>query len=84
MFLHHFGDLQESEQVHQLQERIRPYVLRRMKEAVEKSIPPKEETIVEVRSNNRTREERRERNNDIVTMIITQKRVIELIHLNAI
>ena len=47
VFQHHFGDLQESEQVHQLQERIRPYVLRRMKEAVEKSIPPKEETIVE-------------------------------------
>jgi chromodomain-helicase-DNA-binding protein 7 len=47
VFAHHFGNLQESEQVHQLQERIRPYVLRRMKESVEKSIPPKEETIVE-------------------------------------
>ena len=31
VFQHHFGSLQDSEQVHQLQERIRPYVLRRMK-----------------------------------------------------
>ena len=47
VFTHHFGNLQDSEQVRQLQERIRPYVLRRMKESVEKSIPAKQETIVE-------------------------------------
>ena len=43
-----FGHLEESEQVEALQSRIRPYVLRRMKEAVERSIPGKEETIIDV------------------------------------
>ena len=43
-----FGHLEESEQVEALQERIRPYVLRRMKEAVERSIPGKEETIIDI------------------------------------
>jgi len=47
IFQQQFGNLQESEQVQRLQEHLRPYVLRRMKEAVEKSIPPKEETIVQ-------------------------------------
>ena len=43
-----FGHLEESEQVEALQQRIRPYVLRRMKEAVERSIPGKEETIIDI------------------------------------
>ena len=43
-----YGQLTESQQVHSLQQRIRPFVLRRMKEAVEKSIPPKEETIIDI------------------------------------
>ncbi|EFA77978.1 myb domain-containing protein [Heterostelium album PN500] len=47
-FLEEFGDLKQAEQVTKLQEVLRPYLLRRMKENVEKSIAPKEETIVEV------------------------------------
>jgi hypothetical protein len=35
-------------QVHALRDTLRPYLLRRLKEDVEKSIPPKEEVIVEV------------------------------------
>ena len=42
------GDLQTGEQVNALQARLAPYMLRRVKEDVEKAIPPKEETIVEV------------------------------------
>ena len=38
-FEERFGSLEESKQVEALQERIRPYVLRRMKEAVEKVRP---------------------------------------------
>lgn len=47
-FMEKFGDLKDSSQVEELQEVIRPYVLRRMKENVEKSIPPKEETIIDI------------------------------------
>ena len=47
-FVSLFGELKTSEQVKQLHTLLRPYLLRRMKEDVEKSIPPKEETIVEV------------------------------------
>ena len=36
-------------QVHALRDTLRPYLLRRLKEDVEKSIPPKEEVIVEAR-----------------------------------
>jgi SNF2 family DNA or RNA helicase len=43
-----FGTLTTSNQVTELHASLRPYLLRRMKEDVEKSIPPKEETIVEV------------------------------------
>lgn len=43
-----FGDLQNATQVAELQEVIRPFVMRRLKEAVEKSIPPKEETIIDI------------------------------------
>lgn len=38
-------------QVHALRDTLRPYLLRRLKEDVEKSIPPKEEVIVEVSGN---------------------------------
>lgn len=38
---------QRAEDVSRLQERIKPYLLRRMKEDVEKAVPPKEETIIE-------------------------------------
>ena len=47
-FYQKFGDLKEASQVMDLQEIIKPYVLRRLKDAVEKSIPPKEETIMDV------------------------------------
>lgn len=47
-FISKFGNLNDSEEVKKLHEVIRPYLLRRMKEDVEKSIPPKEEIIVEV------------------------------------
>lgn len=43
-----FGKLQSQEQVVQLQKLLGPYLLRRIKEDVEKSIPPKEETIISV------------------------------------
>ena len=47
-FLNEFGDLQRSEDVVRLQELLQPLMLRRLKEDVEKSIPVKEETIIEV------------------------------------
>mmetsp|Transcript_2659 Transcript_2659/g.4794 ORF Transcript_2659/g.4794 Transcript_2659/m.4794 type:complete len:1931 (-) Transcript_2659:2818-8610(-) len=43
-----FGEIKDSETVDRLKEVMRPYLLRRLKEDVEKSIPPKEETIVSV------------------------------------
>ncbi|CAN0245941.1 unnamed protein product, partial [Hapterophycus canaliculatus] len=47
-FVEDYGDLQRAEDVSRLQENIKPYLLRRMKEDVEKAVPPKEETIIEV------------------------------------
>lgn len=47
-FLEEFGDMQDSSELEKLQQLIGPYLLRRLKEDVEKSIPPKEEIIVEV------------------------------------
>jgi SNF2 family DNA or RNA helicase len=47
-FMSRFGNLTDPAQVDELQKEIRPYVLRRMKENVEKSIPPKEETIIDI------------------------------------
>lgn len=47
-FLDKFGDLHEAQQVADLHKMLKPYLLRRVKEDVEKSLPPKEETIVEV------------------------------------
>ncbi|CAN0150637.1 unnamed protein product [Ascophyllum nodosum] len=47
-FKEEFGDLKGSSQVAKLHAMLRPYLLRRVKEDVEKSLPPKEETIVEV------------------------------------
>ena len=43
-----FGSLQDSAQVEKLHGMLRPYLLRRMKEDVEKALAPKEETIIEV------------------------------------
>lgn len=47
-FYDEYGDLNTAEQVARLHEQLRPYMLRRVKEDVEKSIPPKEETIIDV------------------------------------
>lgn len=47
-FMAEYGQLENSEQVGKLHAILRPHLLRRMKEDVEKSIPPKEETLVEV------------------------------------
>ncbi len=48
MFLAEFGSCQTDEQVNQLQDILKPMMLRRLKEDVEKALKPKEETIVEV------------------------------------
>ena len=47
-FLDKFGQLTDSGQVDQLHAVLKPYLLRRVKEDVEKSMPPKTETILEV------------------------------------
>ena len=51
-FLKDFGDMQNEDQVTKLQAILKPLMLRRMKEDVEKSLKPKEETIVEVELTN--------------------------------
>lgn len=48
IFLDSFGELTNSAQVERLHTELKPYLLRRMKEDVEKSLAPKEETIIEV------------------------------------
>ena len=47
-FLEKFGAMTDAKQVSELHSLLRPYLLRRVKEDVEKSLPPKEETILEV------------------------------------
>jgi len=47
-FIEKFGELKDSEQVNRLHTELKPFLLRRMKEDVEKSLAPKEETIIEV------------------------------------
>ena len=49
-FVAKFGDLKDAAHVGELHAVLKPYLLRRIKEDVEKSLPPKQETIVEVRS----------------------------------
>lgn len=49
-FLQEFGALKTENEVQKLQLLLKPMMLRRLKEDVEKSIAPKEETVVEVRS----------------------------------
>jgi hypothetical protein len=48
VFLKDYGNLRRSEDVEKLQALLKPLMLRRLKEDVEKSIPVKEETIIEV------------------------------------
>mmetsp|Transcript_36172 Transcript_36172/g.86986 ORF Transcript_36172/g.86986 Transcript_36172/m.86986 type:complete len:2449 (-) Transcript_36172:61-7407(-) len=47
-FLEKFGQLTDASQVAELHSVLKPYLLRRVKDDVEKSLPPKEETIFEV------------------------------------
>jgi chromodomain-helicase-DNA-binding protein 7 len=47
-FLNEYSDMKDSSEAKKLHELIAPYILRRLKEDVEKSIPPKEEILVEV------------------------------------
>jgi chromodomain-helicase-DNA-binding protein 7 len=47
-FRRNFGDLSSQEQVERLNKVLKPYMLRRMKEDVEQSIPPLQETIIDV------------------------------------
>ncbi|KAL7580211.1 hypothetical protein ACA910_012958 [Epithemia clementina (nom. ined.)] len=47
-FLSKFGEMTDAQQVNDLHSLLRPFLLRRVKEDVEKSLPPKEETILEV------------------------------------
>ena len=47
-WLSDFGDLSNKTQVEKLTRTLRPFFLRRMKGDVEKSVPPKEETVVQV------------------------------------
>lgn len=47
-FLQEFGALKTENEVQKLQLLLKPMMLRRLKEDVEKSIAPKEETVVEV------------------------------------
>lgn len=47
-FISEYGDLRTEQQVEDLKAVLKPMMLRRLKEDVEKSLAPKEETIVEV------------------------------------
>ncbi len=47
-FVEKFGQLSDAKQVSDLHNVLKPYLLRRVKEDVEKSLPPKEETVIEV------------------------------------
>ena len=47
-FLAKFGEMTDAQQVSELHDVLKPYLLRRVKEDVEKSLPNKEETILEV------------------------------------
>lgn len=51
-FLEQFGNCQTEEQVNALQGMLKPMMLRRLKEDVEKTLQPKEETIIEVQLSN--------------------------------
>jgi len=47
-FLEKFGEMTDAKQVAELHTILKPFLLRRVKDDVEKSLPPKEETILEV------------------------------------
>ena len=45
-FIESYGELHSSDQISELHSRLRPYLLRRMKEDVEKNLPPRTETVI--------------------------------------
>ena len=47
-FLSRYGDMRSAEELEALQREIAPFILRRVKEEVEKSIPRKEQTVIDV------------------------------------
>ena len=47
-FKNQFGQLTTSEQVDNLHKVLKPFILRRQKEDVESSIPPLQETIIDI------------------------------------
>ena len=47
-FAKEFGELRSAAQLQKLHARLKPYLLRREKDVVEKSVPPKEEIIIDV------------------------------------
>ena len=47
-FAKEFGELRSAAQLQKLHARLKPYLLRREKDVVEKSVPPKEEVIIDV------------------------------------
>ena len=51
-FKNEFGEMTTSAQIDKLHEKMKPYMLRRLKEDVEDSVPPKEETRVKVELTN--------------------------------
>jgi chromodomain-helicase-DNA-binding protein 7 len=51
-FLAEYGELNNAEQIENLHTVLKPYLLRRMKEDVEKSIPPLQETIIDIEMTN--------------------------------
>uniref|UniRef100_A0A915Q7V9 Uncharacterized protein n=1 Tax=Setaria digitata TaxID=48799 RepID=A0A915Q7V9_9BILA len=51
-FLEEFGQCQTEDQVQRLQDILKPMMLRRLKEDVEKTLQPKEETIIEIQLSN--------------------------------
>lgn len=51
-FRREFGNLSSQEQVQKLHVLLKPYLLRRMKEDVEQSIPPLQETIIDIEMTN--------------------------------
>ena len=48
LFQHQYGNMTDSSQVAKMHEELRPYLLRRVKEDVEKDLIPKEETIIQI------------------------------------
>lgn len=47
-FMERYGDMKSKERVDELHDEIRPYILRRLKEDVETSVPEKSEMLIEV------------------------------------